>query len=80
MLVKNVQLAASSDDRDQILVVLLNLHYSLGRSQALLKKYSEAEQSFLSAEKIIRERNLASSASDSEIRDCYIKVYLALAK
>ena len=74
------QVETSEGNRHQISEVQVNIHYTLGRALMAHKKFNEAEQALLRAEKIAKERSKNPAVSEDNVEKWQIKLYLAIAR
>ncbi|XP_041364626.1 tetratricopeptide repeat protein 23-like [Gigantopelta aegis] len=80
VMLHGVSTSASQQEKSDIYLVLIRVFYTLGRADSALKKYSEAEQAFTKAERILKEWSRLPHVRVEDKEDFEIKLFLAMAR
>ncbi|XP_070178706.1 tetratricopeptide repeat protein 23-like isoform X4 [Littorina saxatilis] len=70
----------SVQEKAHLYKVLINMYYILGRATTHMKKYPEAEQYLMKADRIAAERSRLDCVSDEDCDKTDVRLFLAMAK
>ncbi|XP_074649987.1 tetratricopeptide repeat protein 23-like [Tubulanus polymorphus] len=80
IMMSGLHTSQSDSDKAAMLSTFMDIYYTMGRSCSVLKKQNEAEQAFLKADSISKQRLKSPSVSVEDSRVWDIKIAIALAK